>query len=82
MSLVDEILRTLLGEKLVIVVELLCQKADKRGFITLTMAEICELANVSKPTLIKIFKLLEKKKILKRIKNGVYKLEIYHENSQ
>lgn len=76
MLLVDEICKEVLGEKFVSVVEFLVQNSDKRGFITLTQDEICELADISKPTLSKIFKTLQSKKILKRIKNGVYKLQI------
>lgn len=74
MSLVDEICREILGKKFVSVIEFLLTNADKRGFITLTQDEICKLVGVSKPTLSKIFKTLETKKILKKVKNGVYKL--------
>lgn len=76
MLLVDKICREILGQRFVSVIEFLLKNADKRGFITLTQDEICKLASVSKPTLSKIFKTLETKKILKKIKNGVYKLSI------
>ena len=39
------------------------------------ISDICEKLNVSKPTVISTFKLLEEKKIFERVKNGVYRFK-------
>ena len=59
MELEKEIYKALLGEKKVEVINLLCELSDENGFIVLKISEICEKLNVSKPTVISTFKLLE-----------------------
>ncbi|MGP1484957.1 MAG: replication/maintenance protein RepL [Campylobacter sp.] len=71
-----EIFGSILGEKKVEIIEFLCKNADKDGFIWVKISTICENINVSKPTVIDTFAILESKKIFKRIKNGLYKFEL------
>ena len=75
MELEKEIYKALLGEKKVEVINLLCELSDENGFIMLKISDICKKLNVSKPTVISTFKLLEEKKIFERIKNGVYRFK-------
>lgn len=74
-SVKEQIYKVLLGEKKVEIINLLCELRDENGFIILKISEICEKLNVSKPTVISTFKLLEEKKIFKRVKNGVYRFK-------
>ncbi|VYS88414.1 ArsR family transcriptional regulator [Campylobacter ureolyticus] len=71
-----EIYKKILGDKKVSVIEFLAKNYDKNGFITLSVNEICTLTNTSKPTVIQTLKLLDEKFVLKKIKNGVYKLNL------
>lgn len=68
-----EVYKQILGEKKVSVIEFLCAKCDKNGFVTLTVSEICVQLALSKPTVINTLKILKDKNIISRIKNGVYK---------
>lgn len=74
-SVKEQICKALLGEKKVEIINLLCELNDENGFIMLKISEICEKLNVSKPTVISTFKLLEEKKIFERVKNGVYRFK-------
>ena len=74
-SVKEQIYKVLLGEKKVEIINLLCKLSDENGFIMLKISEICEKLNVSKPTVISTFKLLEEKKIFERVKNGVYRFK-------
>ena len=71
----EQIYKALLGEKKVEIINLLCELSDENGFIMLKILDICEKLNVSKPTVISTFKLLEEKKIFERVKNGVYRFK-------
>jgi len=71
-----QIYKKLLGEKKVEIIEFLATSPDKYGFINLTIDEICKATNSSKPTVIDTLALLRKKGVMKRIKNGVYKLTL------
>ena len=75
MGLEKEIYKALLGEKKVEIINLLCELSDENGFIVLKISDICEKLNVSKPTVIRTFKLLEETKIFERVKNGVYRFK-------
>ena len=68
-----EILKAFLGKRYDII-EVLCQNADENGICRLTIAEISQLSNSSKPTIIACLKELENKKTLKRLGNGCYEL--------
>ena len=74
-SVKEQIYKALLGEKKVEIINLLYELSDENGFIVLKISEICEKLNVSKPTVISTFKLLEEKKIFERVKNGVYRFK-------
>ena len=74
-SVKEQIYKALLGEKKVEIINLLCELSDENGFIMLKISDICEKINVSKPTAISTFKLLEEKKIFERVKNGVYRFK-------
>lgn len=74
-SMKEQIYKALLGEKKVEVINFLCELSDENGFIVIKILEICEKLNVSKPTVISTFKLLEEKKIFERVKNGVYRFK-------
>ncbi|WP_103581276.1 replication/maintenance protein RepL [Campylobacter concisus] len=75
MELEKEIYKALLGEKKAEIINLLCELSDENGFIVLKISDICEKLNVSKPTVISTFKLLEERKIFERVKNGVYRFK-------
>lgn len=72
----NQIFSLIVGEKKFQIIKFLCENADEDGFISLTILQICDQTNSSKPTVINTIKLLEQKSILKRIKNGFYKLLI------
>lgn len=74
-SVKEQIYKALLGEKKIEIINLLCELSDENGFVMLKISEICEKLNVSKPTVISTFKLLEEKKIFERVKNGVYRFK-------
>ncbi len=71
----EEIYKAVIGEKKVEIINLLVKSCDENGFIVLKISEICEKLDVSKPTVINTFKLLEEKKIFERVKNGVYRFK-------
>ena len=73
----EEIYKAIIGEKKVEIINLLVKSCDENGFIVVKISEICEKLDVSKPTVISTFKLLEEKKSFKRVKNGVYSFKIY-----
>lgn len=71
-----QIYKKILGNKKVEIIEFLASSSDKNGFINLTIDEICKFTNSSKPTVIDTIAILKQKGIIKRIKNGVYKLTL------
>jgi len=71
----EQIYKALLGGKKAEIINLLCELSDENGFIMLKISDICEKLNVSKPTVMSTFKLLEEKKIFERVKNGVYRFK-------
>ena len=74
-SVKEQIYKALLDKKKVEIINLLCELSDENGFIMLKISEICKKLNVSKPTVISTFRLLEEKKIFERVKNGVYRFK-------
>lgn len=70
----DKMLGALLGTKKLEVIKILAKNADDDGLIRLNIAEIMQLSNSSKPTVIATLNALKSVKILKRVKNGVYKI--------
>ena len=69
----EAILRAFLGKKYDIM-KVLADNASENGICLLTIAQVCELAKASKPTVIACFKELESKGVLKRLSNGCYEI--------
>lgn len=70
-----EIFGQILGEKKMGIILFLAQNADKNGFITVKISDICERTDASKPTVTQAIKLLENRKIFERVKNGIYRFK-------
>ena len=68
------------GKKRFEVFKFLCEKADSNGFVFTTIENLMKELDTSKPTILSAFKLLEEKKLLKKLKNGLYELRIKEEN--
>lgn len=81
-DILNGIFKKLIGDKKVQILEFLADNCDEEGFLKFNINEICELLNTSKPTVIATFKILEDKKILYKIKNGLYKLNLKDELSR
>lgn len=64
------------GKKCFEVFKALCEKADENGFVGVKIEDLMNELNASKPTIINAFRLLNHKKILTKLKNGFYKLEL------
>ncbi|MSN96585.1 ArsR family transcriptional regulator [Campylobacter sp. FMV-PI01] len=73
----DEIFKAIIGEKKFEILEFLLKNQDKNGFVTLSILEISSATKISRPTIIATLKFLESKKILKKLKNGVYKFLVF-----
>lgn len=71
----EAILRAFLGKKYDII-KVLVANAGESGICRLTIAQVCELAKASKPTVIACFKELENKGALKRLGNGCYEIKM------
>ena len=70
-----EIFGQILGEKKMEIILFLAQNADENGFITVKISEICERTDASKPTVTQTIRLLENRKIVERVKNGIYRFK-------
>lgn len=66
----------LIGKKKLQIIELLIEHKDENNFVCLTIQDICQELEISKPTVIAAIDLLIEKRALKRIKNGLYKLNL------
>ena len=64
------------GKKCFEVFKALCAKADENGFVSVKIETLMGELNASKPTIINAFGLLTRKKILTKLKNGFYKLDL------
>ncbi len=71
-----ELCSKLLGEKKFELLKALCEKADENFFIFCKIDDLVKECGISKPTIIATFKLLEEKKLLTKLKNGLYKLNL------
>lgn len=54
----------------------LCLRADENNFIFVKIDELAKELDLSKPTIINAFKFLEEKRLFKKLKNGLYELNI------
>lgn len=75
----NEIYKAILGEKKCEIIEFIAKNTDEFGFFNQTIKEICKNLRISKPTAIATISLLEQKNVLKKIKNGVYKMVLKNE---
>jgi conserved domain protein len=75
-----EIFGIILGEKKLEVILFLLNNSDENGFINTKISSVCNELNISKPTVIDTFSLLENKKIFGRVKNGLYKFKNLSQN--
>lgn len=75
-STLEALFCKLLGAKKFEIYKALCEKVDENGLIFCKIDELMNELSVSKPTIINAFKLLEEKKILKKLKNGLYQLSL------
>jgi conserved domain protein len=75
-----EIFGIILGEKKLEVILFLLNNSDENGFINTKISSVCNELNISKPTVIDTFSLLENKKIFVRVKNGLYKFKNLSQN--
>lgn len=72
----NEIYKAILGEKKYEIIEFIAKNTDEFGLFMKTITNVCLELDISKPTVLETFKLLESKNVLRKIKNGVYKLNI------
>lgn len=72
----NQIYKAILGEKKCEIIEFIAQNCNEFGFFNYTIKDVCENLRISKPTAIATFSLLEEKNVLRKIKNGVYKMMI------
>lgn len=70
----------LFGVKRFEIFEILCNKMDINGFVFIKIEDLMKELNISKPTIINTFKFLERKKLFKRMKNGLYRLNLKNKN--
>ncbi|EAI3912451.1 DeoR family transcriptional regulator [Campylobacter lari] len=71
-----KILEKIHGKKRLEIIEFLALNSDDDNFVFISIEELCKRLNISKPTIINTFKFLEEKKVLEKLKNGLYKLKI------
>lgn len=64
------------------VFEFLCKNADENGFVFAKIEDIMQKMGISKPTAINALKFLQRKKLLKKLKNGFYELKIEGKNKE
>ncbi|MDO4673800.1 ArsR family transcriptional regulator [Campylobacter sp.] len=72
----------ILGEKRFALLKYLCAHCDENGFIGVKIATLEENLRQSKPTLIASLKFFEEKKILSKLKNSFYQLNLNHKGRQ
>ncbi|MFQ6342835.1 ArsR family transcriptional regulator [Campylobacter sp. VTCC 70190] len=72
----EKILPKLLGVKRFELIKYFCENADEYGFVSVKIKELEGLLNQSKPTIIATLNFLEQKKLLKKLKNGFYQLQL------
>lgn len=75
----ENLIKEILGKKRFELLQFLCENADENGFVFIKISELETRLNQSKPTIIATFKFLEEKKLFKRLKNGLYQLNIKDE---
>ncbi|MCR8679102.1 MULTISPECIES: replication/maintenance protein RepL [Campylobacter] len=76
MELYKSIVSIILGEKKSEIIEFIANNLDDDKRFKYTIKELCDELNISKPTAIETINLLTQKRVIKKIKNGVYQLNI------
>ncbi|WP_180383786.1 replication/maintenance protein RepL [Campylobacter vicugnae] len=75
-NLYKSIMCAIIGAKKSQIIEFIISNLDDDKRFKYTIKELCDELNISKPTAIETINLLLEKRILKKIKNGLYQLNI------
>lgn len=75
-NLYKSIMRAIIGAKKSQIIEFIINNLDDDKRFKYTIKELCDELNISKPTAIETINLLLEKRVLKKIKNGLYQLNI------
>lgn len=75
-NLYKSIMCAIIGTKKSQIIEFIISNLDDDKRFKYTIKELCDELNISKPTAIEIINLLLEKRVLKKIKNGLYQLNI------
>lgn len=75
-NLYKSIMCAIIGAKKSQIIEFIISNLDDDKKFKYTIKELCDELNISKPTAIETINLLLEKRVLKKIKNGLYQLNI------
>lgn len=75
-NLYKSIMCAIIGAKKSQIIEFIINNLDDDKRFKYTIKELCDELNISKPTAIETINLLLEKRVLKKIKNGLYQLNI------
>jgi len=75
-NLYKSIMCAIIGAKKSQIIEFIISNLDDNKKFKYTIKELCDELNISKPTAIETINLLLEKRVLKKIKNGLYQLNI------
>ncbi len=75
-NLYKSIMCAIIGAKKSQIIEFIISNLDDNKRFKYTIKELCDELNISKPTAIETINLLLEKRVLKKIKNGLYQLNI------
>ncbi|MBQ3167362.1 MULTISPECIES: replication/maintenance protein RepL [Campylobacter] len=75
-NLYKSIMCAIIGAKKSQIIEFIISNLDDDKRFKYTIKELCDELNISKPTAIETINLLLEKRVLKKIKNGLYQLNI------
>lgn len=75
-NLYKSIICAIIGAKKSQIIEFIISNLDDDKRFKYTIKELCDELNISKPTAIETINLLLEKRVLKKIKNGLYQLNI------
>ncbi|WP_179187622.1 replication/maintenance protein RepL [Campylobacter lanienae] len=75
-ALYKSVISMILGDKKSEIIEFIIDNLDDDKRFKYTIKELCATLNISKPTAIDTINLLTQKRVIKKIKNGLYQLNI------
>lgn len=75
-NLYKSIMCAIIGAKKSQIIEFIISNLDDDKRFKYAIKELCDELNISKPTAIETINLLLEKRVLKKIKNGLYQLNI------